>query len=62
VSPAVSAGRVMQVGRSEAEPAARPGHQDRAVWPSAVDLRDVHKHFGSVQAVRGVALAIGSGE
>ena len=36
--------------------------QDRAVPPLAVDLRGVHKHFGSVQAVRGVALAIGSGE
>ena len=52
----------MQVGRSEAEPAARPGRQDGAVWPSAVDLRDVHKHFGSVQAVRGVALSIGSAQ
>ncbi len=30
--------------------------------PLAVDLRGVHKHFGSVQAVRGVALAVGSGE
>ena len=30
--------------------------------PPAVDLRGVHKSFGSVQAVRGVALAVGSGE
>ena len=30
--------------------------------PLAVDLRGVHKSFGSVRAVRGVALAIGSGE
>ena len=30
--------------------------------PLAVDLRGVHKSFGSVQAVRGVALTIGSGE
>jgi ABC-2 type transport system ATP-binding protein len=50
------------VARYDAEPVARPGRRDGAVWPSAVDLRDVHKHFGSVQAVRGVALSIGSGE
>jgi ABC-2 type transport system ATP-binding protein len=30
--------------------------------PLAVDLVDVHKHFGSVQAVRGVNLGIDSGE
>jgi len=30
--------------------------------PLAVDLVDVHKHFGSVQAVRGVSLGIDSGE
>ena len=52
----------MQVARHDAEPAERPGHRDGAVWPPAVALRDVHKHFGSVQAVRGVALAVGSGE
>jgi ABC-2 type transport system ATP-binding protein len=32
------------------------------VLPLAVDLRGAHKSFGSVQAVRGVALAVGSGE
>ena len=52
----------MQMARRSAEPAARPGRPDDAVWPPAVDLRDVHKHFGSVQAVRGVALTISSGE
>ena len=55
------AGRAMQTARHDAERAALPGRQDRAV-PLAVDLRGVHKHFGSVQAVRGVALTIGSGE
>ena len=50
------------MARHDAELAASPGRQDRAVWPPAVDLRDVHKSFGSVQAVRGVALTIGSGE
>ena len=52
----------MQIARDDTERAAPPGRQDRAVPPLAVDLRGVHKHFGSVQAVRGVALAIGSGE
>jgi len=52
----------MQIALDDAERAALPGRQDRAVPPLAVDLRGVHKHFGSVQAVRGVALAIGSGE
>jgi ABC-2 type transport system ATP-binding protein len=52
----------MQIARDDAERAALPGRQDRAVPPLAVDLRGVHKRFGSVQAVRGVALAIGSGE
>jgi hypothetical protein len=50
----------MQMARRDAEPAAPPGRRDDTVWPPAVDLRGVHKHFGSVQAVRGVALAIGS--
>ena len=52
----------MQVARHDAEPAARPGHRDGAAWPPAVDLRGVYKSFGPVQAVRGVALAVGSGE
>jgi ABC-2 type transport system ATP-binding protein len=50
------------MARHDAELAASPGRQDRAVPPLAVDLRDVHKSFGSVQAVRGVALTVGSGE
>ena len=52
----------MQMTRHDAERSALPGRQDGAGWPLAVDLRGVHKHFGSVQAVRGVALTIGSGE
>jgi|HubBroStandDraft_6_1064221.scaffolds.fasta_scaffold12288_4 ABC-2 type transport system ATP-binding protein len=52
----------MQLARDDAERAARPGHQDGAVLPLAVDLRGVRKSFGSVQAVRGVALTVGSGE
>jgi ABC-2 type transport system ATP-binding protein len=52
----------MQAARHDAEPAGLAGRRDGAVWPPAVALRDVHKHFGSVQAVRGVALTIGSGE
>ncbi len=48
--------------RDDAEPAGLAGRRDGAVLPLAVDLRNVHKSFGSVQAVRGVALAIGSGE
>lgn len=52
----------MQIARDDAELAARPGRRDGALWPPTVALRDVHKHFGSVQAVRGVALTIGSGE
>ena len=62
VSLARSAGPEMQLVRHDAEPAALPGRRDGAVWPPAVDLRGVHKHFGSVQAVRGVTLAISSGE
>ena len=52
----------MQTVRHGADSAALPGRQDGAGWPLAVDLRGVHKHFGSVQAVRGVGLTIGSGE
>ena len=59
---ATPAGRAMQIGLDDAERAALPGRQDRGVPPLAVDLRGVHKSFGSVQAVRGVALAVGSGE
>jgi ABC-2 type transport system ATP-binding protein len=52
----------MQIARDDAELAAQSGCQDGAYWPPAVDLRGVHKHFGSVHAVRGVALTIGSGK
>lgn len=52
----------MQMAWHDAEPAALPGCRDGAVRPPAVDLRGVYKHFGPVQAVRGVALTIGSGE
>ena len=53
----------MQIVRDDAERAALPGPRDGAVLlPPAVDLGGVHKHFGSVQAVRGVALTVGSGE
>ena len=52
----------MRIARDYAEPAGLAGHQDHAVLPLAVDLRGVHRYFGSVQAVRGVTLAIGSGE
>jgi ABC-2 type transport system ATP-binding protein len=45
-----------------AEAAALAGRRDGAVLPLAVDLRGVRKSFGPVQAVREVALAIGSGE
>ncbi len=51
-----------RMARDYAEAAGLAGRQDGVGWPLAVDLRGVHKHFGSVQAVRGVALAIGSGE
>ena len=46
-----------QFALDNAECAAPPGR-----WPLAVDLRDVHKSFGSLQAVRGDALTIGSSE
>ena len=52
----------MRIARDYAQPASVAGRQDHAVLPLAVDLRGVHKYFGSVQAVRGVTLAIGSGE
>src|SRR5579862_4253617 len=52
----------MRTARHDAGPGMVLGRQHGAVWPPAVDLRSVHKHFGSVQAVRGVALTIGSGE
>jgi ABC-2 type transport system ATP-binding protein len=52
----------VQLARDDAERAALPGGLDRAVPPLAVDLRGVRKSFGSVQAVRGVTLAVGSGE
>ena len=58
---ATPADRQMQMARDDAERAARPGRRDGAV-PLAVDLRGVRKSFGSVQAVRGVALAVGAGE
>ncbi len=57
---ATPAGQQMQVARDDAERA--PGRRDGAVLPLAVDLPGVRKSFGSVQAVRGVALAIVSGE
>ena len=62
VSPAVSAGLCTQVGRSRGGACGAAGAPGPCPLLSAVDLRDVHKHFGSVQAVRGVALSIGSGE
>ena len=52
----------VRMTRDGAEAAGVPGPRDRAALPLAVDLRGVHKSFGPVQAVRGVALAIGSGE
>jgi ABC-type uncharacterized transport system YnjBCD ATPase subunit len=45
---------------SAAEPP--PGSRDRNSEPLAVQLRDVHKFFGSVEAVAGVNLSIRSGE
>jgi ABC-2 type transport system ATP-binding protein len=59
---ATPAGQQMQMARDDAGRAARPGRRDGAVLPLAVDLRGVRKSFGPVQAVRGVTLAIGSGE
>ncbi len=39
-----------------------PGSDARASLPLAVDLRGVHKSFGTVEAVRGIDLAVHSGE
>ena len=50
------------MARDDVGRAARPGRRDGAVLPLAVDLRGVRKSFGPVQAVRGVALAVGAGE
>ena len=55
-------GHAIQLARDDAEHPARPGRRDGAVPLLAVDLRGVHKSFGSVQAVRGVELAVGPGE
>jgi len=52
----------VRMARHGAERAGLAGRRDGAVLPLAVDLRGVHKSFGSVQAVRGVALTVGSGE
>jgi energy-coupling factor transporter ATP-binding protein EcfA2 len=52
----------MRMARGYAEPAGLAGRRDGAVLPLAVDLRGVRKSFGPVQAVRGVTLAVGSGE
>lgn len=59
---ATPAGQQMQMARDDVGRAARPGRRDGAVLPLAVDLRGVRKSFGPVQAVRGVALAVGAGE
>ena len=59
---ATPAGQQMQMARDDVGRAARPGCRDGAVLPLAVDLRGVRKSFGPVQAVRGVALAVGAGE
>ena len=40
----------------------RERQSDAVTGPPAIDLRGVHKHFGRVRAVRGVDLAIDSGE
>ncbi len=55
-------GQQMQRARNDAEPAVPAGRRDGAGLPLAVDLRGVRKSFGSVHAVRGVALAVGAGE
>jgi len=59
---ATPAAVTLRVARDYAEPTGLARRRDGAVPPLAVDLRGVHKSFGSVQAVRGVALSIGSGE
>ena len=53
----------MRIAPRTAEPGVLPGRGPGAgLLPPAVDLRGVHKTFGLVQAVRGVALTVGSGE
>jgi ABC-2 type transport system ATP-binding protein len=59
---ATPTGRAMQMARDAAEPAVLAGPRDGAGLPLAVDLWGVRKSFGSVQAVRGVALTVGAGE
>ena len=59
---ATPTGRAMQTARDDAKPAVLAGRRGGAGLPLAVDLRGVRKSFGSVQAVRGVALAVGAGE
>lgn len=44
------------------EPTEGPGHATTVAMPLAVFLRGVHKHFGPVEAVRGIDLAIRPGE
>jgi ABC-2 type transport system ATP-binding protein len=44
-----------------ANPQVGPGHRDQAM-PFAIDLKAVHKHFGLVQAVRGIDLTVRAGE
>jgi ABC-type branched-subunit amino acid transport system ATPase component len=56
------AGRAMQTAQDDAERAVLAGRRDGAVLPLAVQLRGVFKPFGSVRAVRGVALTVGTGE
>ena len=56
------AGREMQMAGHNGEPAVLAGRRDGVRWPLAVDLRGVHKSFGSVQAVRGVTLTVGTGQ
>jgi ABC-2 type transport system ATP-binding protein len=62
VSLAGPAGREMQMAGHNGEPAVLAGRRDGVRWPLAVDLRGVHKSFGSVQAVRGVTLTVGTGQ
>jgi len=50
------------VEASGVEPGRGPRRSSRVAVPLAVDLRGVHKHFGPVEAVRGIDLAIRSGE
>jgi ABC-2 type transport system ATP-binding protein len=59
---AMPADQQLQMARDDAGRTARPGRRDGAGLPLAVDLRGVRKSFGPVQAVRGVALAVGAGE